>query len=165
MALCPGPQLFNVFCSSQIKRHHLGAFNSPGSLNLGSTTWFNPIRARKTSYCNDTYCLYHILTLVFVRRFVCFLSSKAIVVSEIFYVFWWRNSNKYPYKQWYSLQITTIAPLCTSDVSKENNKCLWEHNHWFFGLFTTEDKDEKRKFTDLWITSVPTYSIHAQKAP
>lgn len=79
---------------------------------------------------------------------VFFLSSKAIVVSEIFYVFWWRNSNKYPYKQWYSLQITTIPPLCTSDVSKENNKCLWEQPLIFWPLDSRRQrlKEEIHRF-------------------
>lgn len=73
--------LMSFVALRQIKRHDLRAFNSPGSLDLGSITWFNPIQARKTSYCNDTYCLYYILTLVFVCRFGFFSYPPKLLLS------------------------------------------------------------------------------------
>lgn len=65
--------------------------------------------------------------------------------------------------------------LCTADVFKENNKGLWEYakniclktitDIWALWLEKKRKKKQMRNFTDFWITSVPTYSIDAQKAP
>lgn len=40
-----------------------------------------------------------------------------------------------------------------------------ENNHIYLGSMIREKNKKMRNFTDFWITSVPTYSIHAQRHP
>jgi len=56
------------------------------------------------------------------------------------------NSNKCPHTQWYSQQLITSHPFCTSDEFKENNKTLWENNHWYLASMNKNKEDKNEKF-------------------
>lgn len=72
---------------------------------------------------------------IFLKLWNCYFQSDLLCFLVI--------SNKCPYKQWYSLLIITIPSLCTSDMSKESDKGLWENNHWYLASTNREDKDDK----------------------